>query len=540
MNLPKKIIQLVIFISISALSFAQTAPFEITIEPIAITGLGGIQSYAFGQHDGKWLIVGGRLDGLHQRQPFAAFDIAGHNNQLIVVDPVTQQKWSAPLTSLPTSIQEHLSSTNMQFHQDGAYLYCVGGYGYSATASDHTTYSNLTAIKVPDVINAVINNTNLSGFFRQITDSQFQVTGGRMNKIGDTYYLLGGHKFIGRYNPMGPNNGPGFIQEYTDAIRKFELVDDGTTIAITHSAPFVDAANLHRRDYNAEPQILPDGSHGITMFSGVFQHTANLPFLNSVTVDNDGYSVNNTFQQYYNHYHCPVLPIYSELNNEMHNVFFGGIAQFYDSNGTLVQDDNVPFVNTIARITRDASGSMAEYKLPIEMPSLLGSGAEFIPNLNFPHFSNQVFKLDDVTTENVLIGHVFGGISSSQPNIFFINDGTQSNASNQIFEVYIKKSSPLSVDELNYSSVSNLNLIIYPNPNDGNLKVSFNLTKIEDVMLTIFDLKGTIIDKIKLTDLNIGENNYNKEIDNLTNGSMYLISLETSTQKTTHKLIIKK
>src|SRR5690554_2803666 len=160
MNLPKKIIQLVVFISISAFSHAQTAPFEITIEPIAITGLGGIQSYAFGQHDGKWLIVGGRLDGLHQRQPFAAFDIAGHNNQLIVVDPITQQKWSAPLTSLPTSIQEHLSSTNMQFHQDGAYLYCVGGYGYSATASDHTTYSNLTAIKVPDVINAVINNTN--------------------------------------------------------------------------------------------------------------------------------------------------------------------------------------------------------------------------------------------------------------------------------------------------------------------------------------------------------------------------------------------
>lgn len=540
MNLPNKIIQLVVFISISAISYAQTAPFEITIEPISIPQLGGIQSYAFGQYDGKWLLVGGRLDGLHQRQPFAAFDIAGHNNQLIVVDPVTQQKWSASLTSLPTSIQEHLSSTNMEFHQDGDYLYCVGGYGYSATVGDHTTYSNLTAIKIPDVINAVINNTNLTSFFRQITDSQFQVTGGRLNKIDDTYYLLGGQKFIGRYNPMGPNNGPGFIQEYTDAIRKFELTDDGTTIAITHLASFVDSANLHRRDYNAESQILPDGSHGITMFSGVFQHTTNLPFLNSVTVDNNGYVVNDTFQQYYNHYHCPVLPIYSELDNEMHTVFFGGIAQFYDSNGTLVQDDNVPFVNTIARVTRDASGSMAEYKLPIEMPSLLGSGAEFIPNLNFPHFSNQVFKLDDVTTDNVLIGYIFGGINSTQPNIFFINNGTQSNASKQIFEVYIKKSNPLSVDELNHSSVSNLNLIIYPNPNDGNLNVSFNLVKIEDVTLTIFDLKGAKIDEVILTNLNIGENNYSKKIDKLSNGSVYFISLETSTRKATHKLIIKK
>ena len=46
--------------------------------------------------------------------------------------------------------------------------------------------------------------------------------------------------------------------------------------------------------------------------------------------------------------------------------FFGGIAQYYDSLGILVQDNNVPFVKTIARVTRDASGTMAEYKLPIE------------------------------------------------------------------------------------------------------------------------------------------------------------------------------
>jgi hypothetical protein len=54
----------------------------------------------------------------------------------------------------------------------------------------------------------------------------------------------------------------------------------------------------------------------------------------------------------------------------MHTVFFGGIAQYYDSLGILVQDNNVPFVKTIARVTRDASGTMAEYKLPIVMPTL--------------------------------------------------------------------------------------------------------------------------------------------------------------------------
>lgn len=535
-----KLLLLVATFLISNYSYSQTAPFEISLEPITISDLGGIQSYAYGQYDGKWLIVGGRLDGLHRRQPFASFDIAGHNNQLIVIDPVAQQKWTAPLTSLPISIQEQLSSTNMEFYQEGDYLYFIGGYGYSATANDHTTYSNLTAIKVPDVINAVINNTSLSGFFRQITDFQFQVTGGSLNKIDDTFYLLGGQKFIGRYNPMGPNNGPGFIQEYTNSIRKFNLSDNGSDITITHLTPHFDTVNLHRRDYNAESQILPNGHQGITMFSGVFQHAADLPFLNSVTVDIDGYTVNNTFQQYYNHYHCAVLPIYSEMENEMHTVFFGGIAQFYDNAGILVQDDNVPFVNTIARVTRDGNGTMAEYKLPIVMPALLGAGAEFIPNLDFPHFSNEVFKLDHLTMDSTLIGYIFGGISSSQPNIFFINNGTQSDANNQIFKVFIKKPLSVSVDNLNSSSTSLLNLIIYPNPLNGELNISFNLSKKEDVTLSIIDVKGTLIDKIPLTNLNVGKNHYTKGINGLTNGGVYFISLETSSEQTTHKLIIAK
>jgi hypothetical protein len=535
-----KFLPIAVAILFSNYSFSQPAPFEVIIEPMNISGLGGIQSFAWGQHNGKWLLVGGRLDGLHQRQPFAAFDVAGHNNQLIVIDPISKQKWSAPLTSLPTAIQEQLSSTNMEFYQEGEYLYCFGGYGYSATLGNHTTYSNLTAIKVSDVINAIINNNAISSYFRQITDAQFQVTGGRVKKINNTYYLLGGQKFIGRYNPMGPNNGPGFIQEYTNSIRKFNLSDNGSTIIINHLSSYIDTVNLHRRDYNAESQILPNGDEGITLFSGVFQYTANLPFLNSVTVDSNSYTVNNTFQQYYNHYHCPVLPIYSELENEMHTVFFGGIAQFYDSLGVLVQDNNVPFVNTIARVTRDSAGNMAEYKLPIVMPSLLGAGAEFIPNLDFPHYSNEVFKLDSVTTDSVLIGHIFGGISSTQPNIFFINTGTQSSANSQLFKVYLKKPKPSSIDELNKSSVSLLNLTIYPNPNDGELNISFNLSKSEDVTISILDMKGTLIDKVILTDLNQGKNNYKKSITNLTNGSIYLISIETATEKLTHKLIIKR
>ena len=519
---------------------AQTPPFSISIEPLNITGLSGIQSYAFAQDSGKWLIIGGRLDGLHQRQPFASFDIAGHNNQLIVVDPLTQQKWTAPLSALPTAIKEQLSSTNMEFFQEGDYLYCIGGYGYSATAVDHTTYPNLTAIKVSDVIQGVINGTVSSAHFRQITDPKFQVTGGSLKKINGNFYLLGGQKFIGRYNPMGPNNGPGFIQEYTNSIRKFSLSDNGTTITVTHLPSHTDSTNLHRRDYNAEAQILPNGEEGITMFSGVFQQAADLPFLNSVTVDSANYSVNNAFQQYYNHYHCPTIPIYSESTKEMHTVFFGGIAQYYDNAGTLVQDNNVPFVNTIARVTRDSSGAMAEYKLPIEMPALLGSGAEFIPNENFPHFNNEVFKLDSLQTDSVLIGYIYGGISSTAANIFFINNGTQSSASSQIFKVYLKRPIALSIDELNTSSTSSLNLITYPNPNEGELNLEFTLRKKDDVTISITDAKGALVSQFILNDVAAGRSQHTTEIDTLLKGGIYFLTFETSESKVTRKLILRR
>ena len=439
MKIKFSIITLILTSLIYSFSYAQTTPFNIVLQPVNYSEIGGIQAYAFGQHNGKWLIVGGRIDGLHRRQPFAAFNASGNNNQLIVIDPVSLRKWTAPLTSLPTALQEQLSATNMQFYQEGDYLYVIGGYGYSATLKNHTTYSNLTAIKVSEVIDAVISKTNFNVYIRQITDPKFQVTGGRLKKINNNYYLLGGQKFIGRYNPMGPNHGPGFIQEYTNAIRKFTITDNGTSITIKHLPSFIDSLNLHRRDFNAEAQILPNGAEGITMFSGVFQKKVDLPFLNSVTIDSTKYVVNNKFKQYYNHYHCAVLPVYSANKKEMHSVFFGGIAQYYDSLGTMIKDNNVPFTKTIARVTRNASGRLAEYKLPIEMPTLLGAGAEFIPNEKIPHYKNGVIKLDQLTSDSTLVGYIYGGISSKEKNIFFTNTGAQSSASSEMFKVYLIK-----------------------------------------------------------------------------------------------------
>jgi hypothetical protein len=331
---------------------------------------------------------------------------------------------------------------------------------------------------------------------------------------------------------------PTYTQVYTNAIRKFNLTDDGTNINITHLPTITDVANLHRRDYNAVPQILPNGAEGITAFSGVFQPTIDLPFLNCVNIDSTGYAVNNTFQQFYNHYHCAVLPLYSTSKNEMHNVFFGGIAQYYESAGVLVQDNNVPFVNTIARVTRDANGTMAEYKLPVEMPSLLGAGAEFMPIANVPQFNNEVFNLDDFTADSTLVGYIYGGISSTAANIFFTNTGTQSSASSQIFKVYVLKNSTAGIHNLNKQSKGTLKVQVFPNPNDGNFVVKFNLNKIAETKISIFGIDGKKIEERVLTNLVLGENIFQRKIKNLELGGTYILTIETYYEKATQKIII--
>ena len=236
--------------------------------------------------------------------------------------------------------------------------------------------------------------------------------------------------------------------------------------------------------------------------------------------------------------HCAVLPLYSTLNNEMHNVFFGGIAQYYDSLGVLVQDNNVPFVKTIARVTRNSTGAMAEFKLPVEMPSLLGAGAEFIPIQSVPQFNNEVLKLDDFTADSTLVGYIYGGISSTAANIFFTNTGTQSSASSQIFKVYVIKNSTAGIHDLNEQSIGTLKMNVFPNPSNGYFVVKFHLNKIAETKISLHSFDGAIIEEIILNNLQIGENSFQRKIKNLDLGGAYILSIETPYEKATQKIII--
>ncbi|MBL7984567.1 MAG: hypothetical protein JNM91_06180 [Flavobacteriales bacterium] len=432
MRTPLSMIAALGFLSAAAQPFGN---YELVLRKLTPVGMPGVQSFAWGQQDGQWFIIGGRTDGLHRRQPPFAFLAADNNVSAYVVDPATWQIWSAGLGALPQGLLEQLQSTNMEFEQRDSTLYCIGGYGYSITAADHITYPNLAAIDLAGVMQAIRDAQPITPFFRQITDPRLEVTGGQLRLLDGKFYLVGGQRFIGRYNPMGPDFGPGFIQEYTNAVRRFSIDDDGVNIGITDYWELVDTVNLHRRDYNMLPQIFPDGLEGLTVFSGVFQYASDVPWLNTVDILDTTISVVPVFEQLLNQYHTAHAGLYQASSNTMRSLFFGGIGRYYfDGNGTLMDDPNVPFVSTISMVQRDAVGMMSESDIGA-MPALLGASAEFIPWPATPQTSTGILLQDQFVGDTILLGHIVGGIESSAPNIFFVNTGTQSEASTKVFEV---------------------------------------------------------------------------------------------------------
>ena len=509
----------VVLLLISSFVFSQTTfDYQVQLNPITILNMPGLHSFVFGQNNGKWLIIGGRIDGIHARQPFNAFPNANNNTTIYVVDVNTQQFWSATVNSLATGLKEQLQATNMNFHQDGDSLYIIGGYAFSATANDHITFNKLTSVDVPNLINAIIAGNPITSYFKQITDENFANTGGHLGKIGNTFYLIGGQRFDGRYNPM---NNPTFVQTYADGLKKFTIDNSATQLSIGNYEAITDAIHLHRRDYNLVPQVFPDGSEGYTISSGVFQINANLPFLYPVDIKADGYFPQTSFNQYLSNYHSGMVGLYDAINNNMHSLFFGGISQYYYNGTTLVQDNNVPFVNTISRTTRSADGSLQEYQLPETMPGLKGASAEFIPNQNVPHYINEVIKLNDITANEFVIGHIVGGLSSPTINPFSVNQTSTTVANATIYEVKLVRTTPLGVHEINGENP--FSFTVYPNPTtNGKVKIEFDLPYTTTIDYFISSIDGKIIDDGEIDSAKQGHNTMNFEIDNASNQTVII------------------
>jgi hypothetical protein len=474
-------------------------PYLLEIKAVNQASLPGLHSFAIAQVQEEWLIIGGRRDGLHARQPFNAFPASANNDSIYLYNPNNQQLWSSGLGNLPTALQEQLQATNLNFYQEADTLYLVGGYGYSLTAANHITHPYLTTVQLSGLAAAIKTGQIIAPFFKQLQHNDLAVTGGNLAKIEEVFYLVGGHRFDGRYNPM---NNPTFTQQYTDQVRRFTVNNQGSSLSVQWLTPFADPVHLHRRDYNLLPLLRPQNQEAWLISSGVFQLVNNLPYLYPVEIDSAGIYPKTQFSQLLSNYHSAKISLYDSTLDMHHYLFLGGMARYYYQGNTLIEDNQVPFVNTISRLSRNAQGQFQEFRMTGEMPAFLGASAEFIPV--YPHQPHHhLLQLPAQSNDTLLLGYLVGGIYSPQRNPFSNNQTQLTNAHNSLYQVRLLpgQGTGTAVRHQNPYFVR-----VGPNPFKKTVTITFELEKIVAINYLLHDSSGRLLDRGHFTDLSTGIN----------------------------------
>jgi hypothetical protein len=436
----------------SRVAAQDVARYTLRFEPVPIDQMIGVQSFAFGKSGDEVVIIGGRIDGLHRRQPWVSFDSAGHNNQLVVLNLKTRQIWKSGLSGCSVALADQLKATNHCFAQVEDTLVLIGGYGIRTEVHDHATFPAALKFSVSELIDSVKKQGVTDVLFQVEKSDSFAVCGGQLQVIGDRYYLVGGHRFDGKYNPR---NGPSFTQTYTSGIRSFTW--KGKKVHFFPSV--IDAELLHKRDYNLVKIQESISTYSFLALSGVFQQNVDLPYQTTTRISSDGkIRLQPGFRQFYNQYECPEVVIFDTQNATNHILMMGGIAQYYDSLGMPVQDDNVPFNATLARLCIKSDGSMEEWLMPGTMPQMLGAGSAFVPNSG-EQWKNGIWQWDSTLEDEQQLGYLIGGIVASRKNIFWINEGKESVAVPTVYSVYLSKTETPQVNNSYATNTLNVELL---------------------------------------------------------------------------------
>jgi hypothetical protein len=512
-------------------------PYEVKIQPLVLEGLDGLHSYAFAQWEGHWIFMGGRKDGIHARQPFNAFPQDFSHTDILLVNLSTETIIKRSVADLPDHLALQLQSTNLNFKQKGAHLLLAGGYGFNPLENTHMTYPLLTVVDLPSLVESMIEGNAMASSFVQIEDERFAVAGGQLGVLGDTFLLVGGHRFDGRYNPMGADHGPGFTQTYTHQVRMFRYRLENGELKVEDYEAMTDPIHLRRRDYNLVPQILEGGKEGYMISAGVFQREVDLPFLYPVDITLEGIRPRTEFNQYLSHYHSGKVGLYDLEKGNMHSLFFGGLSQYYYQNGQLYQDVNVPFVSTISRVTRNSEGQLTEYLMEEQMPGLQGASAEFIPWPEREAFSNGVMKLQGGDEDTLLLGHLYGGIKTNERNPFATNRTDRTGADASLYSVLLIRSKSTAHKELLGNHGFDFDL--YPNPAREDFNIEFALDSEQEVQIFIANTAGQILQEFKQKGL-AGKNIRSVSMERSWKGNVLVVTLILGNEKyATHKILAK-
>ena len=459
---------------------AAELPFELELEEVTQDELPGLHSFAFARWNEWWIAIGGRIGGLHGFFAVTGFPEDEANVHIRLLNPETGADYAFPVENLSGLFTDPLKATNPQYAQDGSHLYIAGGYGKDALQNKFVTFKTLTSVDLPLLVSKITAGQDPSPAFHQIESEHLQVCGGEMEKMGDWYYLVGGHNFSGLYSDNGI---PTFTQTYTNEIRKFKInLTVNNSPNLSDYSAFANTQQLHRRDFSLAPVIRPDGSEALALYGGVFQYAQNLPFYNPVYISNDNiFTLDAAFEQQFSQYTCPVVPMYNAQDSSMYSIFFAGLSTHYWDQGSaqVNYDEKVPFIRDITAVQRRADGSGTEYLLPQRFDDLLGTNMIFAPSEEAPHYTNEVIQLHNLNGRT-FVGWLYGGIKAEIPNF------TPSVANNRLFKVFITPETISTDRPLDLEA----QVVIAPNPFRQSLRIYVeNIAQIQAAFLSASDGK---------------------------------------------------
>lgn len=439
-------------------------PFRISIDLADFALPMGLHSYVSATHGGKWLLLAGRTNGMHD---FSSgdknFPPKRQNRTVFVIDPgqgtVVTRSLTDPSSGLSQAQIDTLSVTSAQSYQVGSTLYMTGGYGVDSGTGQFSTKPVLTAIDVPGLIHWVTAPSpgeTAVQHVRQLFSQVFQITGGYMTRTKQNVTLLAfGQNFEGFYVPS--SNGI-----YSQQIRRFIILDDGISLRLAPKAqvdrlakPIPPDPNYRRRDLNVVPVVTQKFGLPISSWvalSGVFT-LQNGAWTVPVEISPSGVpsmadpSLPGTFKQGMNNYVAPTLGLYS-TNGNSYTVLLGGISFGFFSGGSFQTDPELPFLNQVTTIRIDPKGRYSQHLMDAEYPVILspvvnpgnpllfGAGAQFFLAGGVPAFPNGVVQLDRLGAGPTVVGYVIGGIQSTVPNTSSRSDSA---ASPYVFTVSVTR-----------------------------------------------------------------------------------------------------
>ena len=424
---------------------------NLTLVPVDSSLLPALRAPIVALNANNWLIVSGSLSNFH------GFD-NNFNTSLYVYNPNTVQMTSMSIssTNLPQDVKNQLASSDQEFLQDGDTLYIMGGY-YSPDSHAFTTLNTLTAINVPGMIGAILNNnTDLAPFVTHTNSiPEFRVTGGQLGKIGNRFYLAYGQDCEGAY--IGDSCL--LSQTYTNSI--YEFFADPTlssiTILNTVTHPNLDGSGWRRRDYTLAPFILNNIDTLFAMAGPFTPGPDAFVWTNGISFNANLQSNDNFINQQANQYLSPSISMYSASNDRMYAATFSGLSNLYWATSGLIYDNSTPYGNILDLVSSDALGNVQEYAnlqpmcsgQPLSACLYMGLGAIFVPSGN--NFDSREILLLDQLPQNTqtLVGYIYAGLITQDQEIF----SSPNTVTNQVYAVYI---TPAVSGAVNWTNISNL------------------------------------------------------------------------------------